>query len=59
MDLLVSGFFLDKHVVDSEPPVECQTLFDAYIQDVGDNLEDFLWSIGGSGPVIVVVTICK
>ena len=44
MDLLISRFLLDKHVVNCEPSVERDTMFDAKVDDVGYEMEDFLRS---------------
>ena len=59
MDLLISRFLLDKHVVDGEPSVERNTMFDAKVDDVGYEMEDVLRSGCVGRPVVILLRVGK
>ena len=59
MDLLISRFLLDKHVVNCEPSVERDTMFDAKVDDVGYEMEDVLRSGCVGRPVVILLRVGK
>ena len=59
MDLLISRFLLDKHVVNGEPSVERNTMFDAKVDDVGYEMEDVLRSGCVGRPVLILLRVGK
>ena len=59
MDLLISRFLLDKHVVNGEPSVERNTMFDAKVDDVGYEMEDVLRSGCVGRPVVILLRVGK
>ena len=59
MDLLISRFLLDKHVVDGEPSVERNTMFDAKVDDVGYEMEDVVRSGCVGRPVVILLRVGK
>ena len=59
MDLLISRFFLDKHVVDGKPSVERDTMFYAKVDNVGEEMEDVLRSGCVGRPVVILLRVGK
>ena len=59
MYLLISRFFLDKHIVDGEPSVERDTMCYANVDDVGDEMEYVLRSGCVRRPVVILLRVGK